>query len=101
MQRKHTCSYRIMNVCCIPLQSIFCVLIVTCLCCIPYIAKAVDYEFTFDKSSEYWPIENWRESTPENQGIHSENLASLLEEINSNNAASSPHDKEPLPRILP
>jgi CubicO group peptidase (beta-lactamase class C family) len=35
---------------------------------------------TSSASSDYWPTEGWRTSTPEEQGMHSEKLNSMLEE---------------------
>ena len=32
-------------------------------------------------SSAYWPTESWRTATPEEQGMHSNPLADMLEEI--------------------
>ncbi|MFQ5931808.1 MAG: serine hydrolase domain-containing protein [Nitrospiraceae bacterium] len=34
-----------------------------------------------DRRSPYWPTEDWRSSTPEEQGVDSERLAAMFEEI--------------------
>jgi len=41
--------------------------------------------FVFNQHSEYWPTNGWRTSTPEKQGMSSELLAEMFDEIQSQN----------------
>lgn len=43
------------------------------------------YNFIFDSNSDYWPTRGWKTSTPEEQGMRSDILSSLMEVVNSNN----------------